>query len=143
MNASTCLAPSVAIARPGSRAPRAPFLPFRPISFRAAVLALVVGAAGVIPAMHFLAWMPPGSGALVPTGGIALVGGMLIHVLVGPGIEELFYRGLLLQLGRRYLPVGLAVAISTIAFAVPHLSKSVGVTLVTLPAGCLISWMVI
>lgn len=144
MNASTSTFPSssTAVERADRRAARAPFLPFRPISLRTAGLATLVGTALVIPSLHFLAWMPPVPGALVPTDGAALATGILIHVLLGPAFEELAYRGLLLQLGRRYLPAGLAVAVSTTAFAVPHLSKSVGIALLTVPAGVLLSWMV-
>lgn len=145
MNASvpTFDSPSTIVEyRDHNRAVRPALLPFRPISLRAGGWSMLVGAALVIPSLHFLTWMPPVPGTLVPTGGAALAMGVLLHVLVGPGLEELAYRGLVLQLGRRYLPAWLAVAISTVLFAVPHLSKGVGITLLTIPGGVLLSWMV-
>jgi hypothetical protein len=58
-------------------------------------------------------------------------------------LEELVYRGLFLQLARRYLPAWLAIVLSSGIFAVTHLPRGLGTVVVAFPLGCLYAWMVI
>ena len=67
---------------------------------------------------------------------------VVMHVLLGPLLEEVVYRGLFLQLTRRYLPSSIAIILSSAIFAITHLPRGMGTVLVAFPMGCLFAWMV-
>lgn len=141
MNASTSLSSAIP-ARPLPPPARLPLLPFAPVSGRVALCSTLLGAALVIPGVRVLGWMPASYAELPVVEGVLAVA-LLKHVLIGPIIEEVVFRGLLLNLARRYLPAAVAIGLSVALFAIPHLAKNVGVTLLAAPMGCLLAAMVV
>lgn len=51
---------------------------------------------------------------------VAPVVGFIKHVVLGPLLEEIIYRGLLLQLARRYMPTWWAIGLSAALFGATH-----------------------
>jgi membrane protease YdiL (CAAX protease family) len=64
-------------------------------------------------------------------------------VLIYPVIEEIFYRGLLLQLLRRYTPTWLAVLVPTSLFALTHIGSGISNVILAFAFGLVSSWLVI
>jgi membrane protease YdiL (CAAX protease family) len=126
------------------RSQHAPFLPHQRISLKAAIWSLLLGVALTCPAILFLALFPVSrptqhnnlEAALFP--GLAI----LLHVLLGPLLEEVVYRGLFLQLARRYLSLWIAIVLSSAVFAVTHLPRDLGTVIAAFPFACLFAWMV-
>jgi len=127
-----------------SRSQQATFLPRKRISLKMAVSSLLLGVALTCPAILFLALFPISpqnqrshlEDLLFP--GIAIA----LHVLLGPLLEEVVYRGLFLQLARRYLPVSVAIVLSSAVFAIWHFPRGLGTVALAFPIGCLYAWMV-
>lgn len=67
----------------------------------------------------YVPWWAASSVASAPVGNVVLA------VLVAPVVEELVFRGVLYRSLRTRLPVGAAVALTTVAFTVGHASGSV------------------
>jgi len=71
---------------------------------------------------------PPGEAAmefysaLVPHDLSSWIGGFLAVVIVGPLAEEILFRGVLLQLGIRYVTVPVALAATAVVFGASHLT---------------------
>jgi len=69
--------------------------------------------------------------------------GLFLHVFLGPLVEEIVYRGLFLQVGRRYLPAWTAVGLSSLVFALTHLMRGPATVLIAFAMSLLISWVFI
>lgn len=125
-------------------APRpAPFVPLRRISLRTAIWSFLLGVALLCPALHLVALFP--IPAITPHK-IRLIAQhlpfvVLGSVVVGPLLEEVIFRGCIIQLGRRYLPVSVAVIASVVLFSVIHFPKGAGIVVLALPLGGLFTWM--
>jgi len=71
-------------------------------------------------------------------------GGLLLKaVILAPLWEEIFYRGIILQLARRYLPAWGAIVLSSVIFAVPHAGMGLGTAVFALLTGTLLAWVVV
>jgi membrane protease YdiL (CAAX protease family) len=64
-------------------------------------------------------------------------------LLIYPLLEELFYRGLVMQLLRRYLPTWVAVGFPTLFFAVTHMGSGLPNVVFAFAVGLFFSWLVI
>lgn len=143
MNNSTALRPALA----GFSAPKAPvfrltpLVPLRKISVRTAIWSLLLGVSLVCPALLLLALFPVP--ALSPHKVLQVAEHLpmviLGSVILSPLLEELIFRGAILQFGRRHLPVALAVAVSAVLFSALHLPKGLGILVAALPAGVLLA----
>jgi membrane protease YdiL (CAAX protease family) len=127
------------------RSQPAPFLPHRRISVSTAIWSLLLGIALVCPAFLFV-WLFPVTreahySVLKSVSQPGFV--ILMSTLLGPLLEEVIYRGLFLQLARRYAPVWLAIVLSSAVFAATHFMKGAGVILLAFPMGCLFAWMMV
>lgn len=80
--------------------------------------------------------------ALLPHDRASWIGGVLAVVLIGPLAEEVLFRGVLLQLGIRYLAVPVAILATALAFGISHLNLSmlIPLTVLGLTLG-LLAWM--
>lgn len=133
--------------RPVNRSQSAPFIPHRAVSARTVVWSLFLGIVLFCPALLFVTLF---SGSfLAPTQQDTLniaqfpVTVVLLHDLLGPLLEEVVYRGLFLQLARRYMPAWIAIVLSSTVFAATHFMKGAAVTLLAFPMGCLFAWMTV
>src|SRR5829696_929502 len=98
----------------------APFVPFTRIPVRTIIWSVLLGIGVVCPLVIGLGWLPvPYNARLAALAherwvGYSLHPGALFlkAVLIVPLLEEIFYRGLVLQLLRRYSPIWFAVLIS-------------------------------
>lgn len=114
-------------------AARYSYLPHAPISPRTAVWATLTGVGLAMPVSALIALLPlPGPDAEMARVSAARVAPLYVqpwwialHALViAPLWEECVYRGLMLQMLRRHLPLGIAVAIPTFIFAGTHFAFS-------------------
>jgi membrane protease YdiL (CAAX protease family) len=64
-------------------------------------------------------------------------------VLIYPLIEEVFYRGILFSLFRRYVPMWLAVSVPTAIFALTHVGAGPANVGFALLVGLYFSWLVV
>lgn len=119
MNASLPAPASIALSRSPSSLP---LLPRAPLTPRLAVWLPLLGIAVLPPAMLLSAAFPVSDHARTAFAGVAVAPGIgfLKHVLLGPILEEIIYRGLLLQLARRYMSTGLAIVLSSVVFGMTH-----------------------
>ena len=145
LDMSADMSATPAVHNPAYRSQQAPFLPCKRISLKAVISALLLGIALTCPAFLFQALFPITRQIQQSNDEVALFPGLaiLLHVLLGPLLEEVVYRGLFLQLARRYLPVWVAIAISSAVFAITHFPRGLGTVLLAFPIGCLYAWMVI
>jgi membrane protease YdiL (CAAX protease family) len=124
---------------------RIPFIPCRKISGRTVIWSIFLGLTLACPALVLLALFPVSQeahqGALKSASKPLFA--ILTSIIVGPLLEEVIYRGLILQLARRYAPVWAAIVLSSAVFAATHLVKGAAVTLLAFPMGCLFAWMVV
>jgi membrane protease YdiL (CAAX protease family) len=146
MNESTLLTVTGAELRHKTidRSQRARFIPLRGITAGTAIWSLLLGIALLCPTFLFLALFPNSEHSQRHTLEIVqfpLVA-LLLHVLLGPLLEEVIYRGLFLQLARRYMPATMAIILSAAVFALTHFPRGIGTILVAFAMGCLFAWMV-
>jgi membrane protease YdiL (CAAX protease family) len=135
---------SVASVRPA-------LVPHAPVSTRGLLWSLLSGLAICLPALWIAAQLrlPEMAGVSAARSQrldlLYLYPGLLAlkAVLVYPVIEELFYRGLVLQLCRRYLPGAAAVAIPNLLFAITHIGAGWTNVVFALLVGLFFSWLVI
>lgn len=110
------------------------------------------GLALVLPVLFLLALLPLGH--LDPQASEQLNARVMQHflqpwlillkgVLIYPVIEECLYRGLILQLLRRYVPLWVAVAGSTALFALTHLGPSLGSVAFAAVGGAFLAWLAV
>jgi membrane protease YdiL (CAAX protease family) len=112
---------------------------------RTAIWSLLLGVALVCPAILLMAFLPITLKAQQSTLNNIVQPGfvLLTSIIVGPLLEEVIYRGLFLQLARRYAPAWKAVILSSAVFAITHFMKGAGITLLAFAMGCLFAWMVV
>lgn len=67
----------------------------------------------------------------------------LLAVLVVPMIEEIFYRGLILPLLRRYCPLWCAMLVSSAMFGATHLGQGYANALFAFLLGMFFAWLVV
>jgi membrane protease YdiL (CAAX protease family) len=131
--------------KPGRPSHDAPFFPHRAVSTRTAVWSLLLGVALVCPAILLMALFPitlkTHQSTLKSISQPGFV--ILTSIIIGPLLEEVIYRGLFLQLARRYTTAWKAIILSSAIFAVTHFMKGAGVTLLGFAMGCLFAWMVV
>jgi membrane protease YdiL (CAAX protease family) len=128
----------------------APFLPHERISARTAACSLAVGLGLVAPLVIFLACLPfPHSpdaevGRQQRNVEYAAHAGALFFkaVLFFPLVEEIFYRGIILQILRRYFSGWFAISFSAAFFGVTHLGQGVSTALNAFLLGCFFAWLV-
>lgn len=147
--------PSIALPVPAPASPRParrliPFIPFRRVPLRTVIWSGLLGLALVAPLTILVGLLPlPASPAEVarPQRFLEYMlhpGALFLKaVILAPLLEELFYRGLLLQLARRYLRAGTALALSTAVFVLPHLSEGLGTALFSLAMGLVLGGLLI
>jgi membrane protease YdiL (CAAX protease family) len=148
MNSSTLAQPAGELSRPvtwSHRAVSAPFLPHARVSVRTAIWSVLLAVGLVGPFAISAAFFPFSPALLQKLDATALRPGhvFLMSVLVGPLIEELVYRGLFLQLGRRYLPLWVAILLPSVVFAATHIGPLGWAYLAAFPMSCLFSWLVV
>lgn len=129
-----------------------PFLPRAAISARVAVWSVLTGFAVTLPVLYLLLLLP------LPTPSaefqqvvaarkalVYLLPGtfFLKGVLIVPLIEEVFYRGILFTLLRRYVPMWLAVLVPTAIFALTHVGAGPANVGFALLVGLYFSWLVV
>ena len=151
MIASTSrLAPSTGDAT--RAAPRkAPFVPLTRISGRTLIWSTLIGVGLVCPLTIGLGFLDLYYSAKLAGFsqqrwiGYALDPGALFlkAVLIIPLLEEVFYRGLVLQFLRRYCPLWLAVFVSSAFFGVTHLGNSATNAVFAFVTGGVLAWLFI
>jgi membrane protease YdiL (CAAX protease family) len=121
------------------------FLPHRLISAKTIGLSLLLGFTSVCPAMLLASVFPVSWLARHQFEAVAAAPLMAIltHVLLGPFLEEIIYRGLLLQLARRYMPSWAAVLLSSGVFAATHFPGGLGLMVPVFVMGCVLGWLVV
>lgn len=128
-----------------------PYLPSAVISARATVWSLQAGIAFPLPVACLIALLPlPHDPATVAAASARLTQLFmhpswiaLLALLAFPLLEEAFYRGILLSLFRRVLPLSVAVVLPTLFFACTHLGQSPATAIFALLAGLFFSWLVV
>ena len=63
--------------------------------------------------------------------------------MIFPLLEEFFYRGVILQILRRYTPLWFAVLFSAAFFGITHLGQGIATALNALLLGCLFAWLLV
>lgn len=129
----------------------APFLPLKAVSVRTVIWSVLLGIGIITPLSVGVGLLPlPTDTSSVATAQQRWIGylnapGLLLlkAVLLYPIIEEIFYRGLLLQLLRRYSPTWFAVAFSAGFFGLTHLGHGYPNALNACVLGVMFSWLVI
>lgn len=123
------------------------YLPFSRVSFRVIAWAVLTGLAIALPVIYLTHLLPlPQTDPHAATIRLAnLPSWMLVlqAVVIYPFFEECIYRGLILQLLRRYLSLWLAVSVPTIFFAVTHLGFSVQNAIFAGVVGLYFAWLAI
>lgn len=131
--------------------PVVPFVPFARISRRVAIWAALLGIGVVTPvsvATGLLALPEIGNGvAAAQQRWLAFVlnpGAVALKALLfAPLLEELFYRGLMLQFLRRYCPLGVAVGVSSGVFGITHIGHGWANVVGAFALGCVFAWLVV
>jgi membrane protease YdiL (CAAX protease family) len=128
-----------------NRPQAAPFLPMKRVSLRSIIGSLLLAVGLAFPAFLIIALFPVTAGAqtrAVEFLNLSLTA-LFLHVFLGPLIEEVVYRGLFLQIGRRYLSTWTAVGLSSVVFALTHLMRGPATVLISFSMSLLISWVFI
>ncbi len=144
-------APSSVLPPRSCRRTAAPFVPLKPISLRTGAWSVLLGVGLVTPLAVAigLLHLPESVRATASVqarwlGYVNEPGALFLKaVIVMPLLEELFYRGLLLQLLRRYCPVWFAIGFSATFFGVTHLGTSLATAVNAGVLGGVFSWLVI
>lgn len=131
--------------------PALPYLPFRRISLPTAGWAVALGMALVLPAsyaIHHLLPLPGASAIQVAAKAKLLAATpmwllALKSLLIYPVLEECIYRGVILQMLRRYLPLWAALLPPTVLFGVTHLGSSPANAVFAALAGLYFAWLAI
>jgi membrane protease YdiL (CAAX protease family) len=131
--------------------PTLPYLPFKRVSLTTAGWAVGIGMALVLPAsyaIHYLLPLPAASAIQVATKAKLLAATplwllALKSLLLYPVLEECFYRGVILQMLRRYLPLWAALLPPTLLFGVTHLGSSPTNAVFAAIAGLCFAWFAI
>jgi membrane protease YdiL (CAAX protease family) len=129
----------------------APFVPHNQISARTGLWSFLLGVGLVGPLVLSIASLHlPQSAATVAASQrqflyYVLHPGILFlrAVVIYPVLEEIFYRGLILQLLRRYCPLWFAILVSTAFFAVTHLGGGYGTAINAFLLGSFFAWLTV
>lgn len=120
-----------------------PLLPLRRISLRTIIWSFLLGVAMLGPGLLLVSLLPVAP--LTPHQVLKIAQNLplvvLASVVVGPLMEEMIFRGLIIQLGRRYLPLSLPVVFSLGLFAVIHFPKGLAVVVVAAPLAAVFTWL--
>jgi membrane protease YdiL (CAAX protease family) len=132
---------------------RVPHLPHAAISPGIAGGCLLTGLAIALPAIYFVALLPLAAFdsasldalAAQRTTEIFLRPGLIAvkALIAAPLLEEIVYRGLILQLLRRYTSPWLALLVANALFAITHVGSGVGNVVFAFVVGLFLSWLVI
>jgi membrane protease YdiL (CAAX protease family) len=116
------------------RRAKAPFLPLAKISGRTVIWCVLLGVGIISPFAQLIGWLnlPVWPDSLQEAQRRWL--SYLLHpeflflraVLIYPIIEEVFYRGLILPLLRRYCSAWVAISVSSVLFGMAHLPQGFG-----------------
>jgi membrane protease YdiL (CAAX protease family) len=136
---------------PSSSHPAYDFLPFRRVPLSTAAWAVAVGMAFVLPAIYAIHYfLPlPGASVLQVTTKAKLLAATpmwllaMKSLLIYPVVEECVYRGVILQLLRRYLPLWVALVPPTLLFGVTHLGSSATNAVFAAFVGLVFAWLAI
>jgi len=129
-----------------------PFLPRAAISARVAIWSVLTGFAVTLPVLYLLLLLPlptPSAEFLEAVAArkalVYLLPGtfLLKGVLFVPLLEEVFYRGILFALLRRYVPMWLAVLVPTSIFALTHAGSGPANVVFAFVVGLYFSWLVV
>lgn len=131
--------------------PALPYLPFRRVSLPTAGWAIALGMALALPAsyaIHYLLPLPGASAIQVATKTKLLAATpmwllALKSLLIYPVLEECIYRGVILQMLRRYLPLWAALLPPTLLFGVTHLGSSPSNAVFAALAGLGFAWLAV
>lgn len=131
--------------------PALPYLPFRRVSLPTAGWAVALGMALALPAsyaIHHLLPLPGASAIQVATKAKLLAATpmwllALKSLLIYPVLEECIYRGVILQMLRRYLPLWAALLPPTVLFGVTHLGSSPSNAVFAALAGLGFAWLAV
>lgn len=127
-------------------------MPHAAVSFRAAIACIIVGMALVVPIALLTQWLPlPQPDAEMLRVSAARLARLhtqpwrlaLWALVVAPLCEEFVFRGLILQMLRRYAPLWVAVLVPSVLFAGMHLSFGYQNVVVALVVGLIGSWLVL
>jgi membrane protease YdiL (CAAX protease family) len=127
------------------------YVPRNPVSARALVWSVLAGIALTLPGLYIAMSITPDPSAaqLAATEArrqlvlFTPLGIIFKALLLMPIFEEIFYRGLILQMLRRFLPLPVAVAIPTTLFAATHLGASTSAGVFALLFGSFAAWLAI
>lgn len=136
---------------PASPRPAYSYLPFQRVSFPTAAWAVALGMALVLPvtyAIHYLLPLPAASTFQLTTNAKLLAATplwllALKSLFIYPFLEECFYRGVILQLLRRYLPLWAALLPPTLLFGVTHLGSSPSNAVFAALVGLAFAWLAV
>jgi len=134
-----------------ARRQAAPFVPLARITIRTLIWSTLLGVGVVCPLMIGLGWLDlPHSAKLAGIAqqrwiGYSLHPGALFlkAVLIVPALEEIFYRGIVLQLLRRYCPLSISVLVSAAFFGVTHLGNSATNAAFAFVLGGVFAWLIV
>lgn len=145
MNTSTTLPVMLTGLHPSAvpAAQPAPLFPLRRIALRTVIWSFLLGVAMLGPGLLIVSWLPVAP--LTPHHVLKIAQHLplvvLASVVVGPLLEELIFRGAIIQLGRRHLPLALPVGFSLLLFAVIHLPKGLAVVAVAAHLAAVFTWL--
>lgn len=150
MNTSqpSALAPASATPPAPVPAPAYRFLPFGRVSGSTLLWSVLTGMALVVPLLCLIHLLPLSTartaGSLANSARLAQMPAGLLAlqaVVLFPLLEECFYRGLILQLLRRYLPLWIALMPPTLLFGFTHLGTSPQNAVFALLLGFYFGWL--
>ncbi len=123
---------------------QAPFFPRAAVSLRALLWSALLGLGTVTPAIMGVVLFPLNrlSGDRALEIGLTPLTALLTHVILGPLLEEVIYRGLMFSLLRRYTPAWFAAVASSALFGLTHFPIGWGTVAAAFVAGCLLCGMV-
>ncbi len=126
-----------------------PCLPLTAISARTTLWSLLAGLAFPLPVAALVALLPLPHDSAALAAATGRMTQLFLHpssialfaLAAFPLVEEIFYRGLLFNLFRRFLPLPIAMAIPTFFFAATHLGQGLNTALFALCAGGFFNWL--
>lgn len=138
---------------PSISTPTRPVLvPHAAVSARVLIWSFLAGIALTLPVLWLISLLPLPSLAgnmeqakVLRIAQIYAMPGLLFlkAVILYPLLEELFYRGLFQQMLRRYLPLGVAIVLPNLVFAITHIGSGWTNVVFALFVGLFHSWLVI
>ena len=128
-----------------------PYLPHERISMRTAIWSCLLGVGLVAPLIIILASLQLPSTLDGDTAQqeryfdyVRYPGVLFLKaVVIYPLLEEIFFRGIVLQFLRRYTPILVSVFLSAAFFGITHLGYNVATALNAFLLGCFFAWIVV